>query len=126
MASRPFQDLQTLGAGRVVISGRFAPNGSSAPTAVGGRGFTVSRTGTGTYVVNLQDTYPGLLHADARLWSTAATGVRAHMSAVSSPVKTITILTVDGTNAALDVAAAAGTFVTFYAMLNNSTIAVGG
>lgn len=116
----------TLGAGRVSISGRFAPNGAGAPTLVYGRGFTVTRTGTGTYSISLQDTYPGILHADSRLWSIAPSANKTHLSAVSSPVKTITLLTLDGSNVAADIAAAAGTFISFRVDLSNTTIAVGG
>jgi len=50
--------VRQYGGNRVVLTGSFRPNGSSHPSATHHKGkwFTVTRTGTGTYAVVLNDT----------------------------------------------------------------------
>lgn len=48
-----------LGPDQIRMNGRFSANGASAVTSTYGKGFTVSRTGTGEYTVVLgTSTYP--------------------------------------------------------------------
>lgn len=44
---------QSLGPDQIRMLGRFTANGSGAVTSPYGKGFTVARTATGTYVVSL-------------------------------------------------------------------------
>lgn len=57
MANRRFDNPQTLGARRVFLQGSFAPAGTGQPTSKKGVGFTVTRTGVGTFTVALPDPY---------------------------------------------------------------------
>lgn len=58
MANRRFDPApQTLGARRVMLQGSFAPQGASAPINKKGNGFTVTRTGVGTFLIQFQDPF---------------------------------------------------------------------
>lgn len=67
MASRIWKRIRGLVQNQVIISGSFQPNGTSAPTIVEGKGFTVSRTGVGLYTVTLADKYMALVSANCGL-----------------------------------------------------------
>lgn len=50
-----------------VIRGSFIPNGSGAVGTVYGAGFTVSRTGVGTFLVTLDDPFADFLKVSANV-----------------------------------------------------------
>jgi hypothetical protein len=59
----------------VTIAGMFAPQGTSAPTLLAGRGVTVTRTGVGKYKIALTDTtVAGLVAANVSLGMTTPDG----------------------------------------------------
>lgn len=124
MASRDFDDLQVLGKQRKYVTGRFAPNGSSALVAANtvGNGFTVARTGVGLFVVTLQDVYFNWDSVWAKLHS-ATLGKIAQISVV--PVvasKTFTIALSDSAlQTAYEAPADTNTVVSFGIMLKNTS-----
>lgn len=61
MGSRRYDPLKTLGLQRVKIAGSFGVDGTPAITDVRGKGFTVSRTGAGEYLVTFDDKYVELM-----------------------------------------------------------------
>jgi hypothetical protein len=65
MASRHFDSVNALTKRLINISGTFQCNGTSAPTVLTGSGFTVSRTGTGAYTIQLNDNYNAINSACA-------------------------------------------------------------
>lgn len=67
MASRRFDALSTLGLQRVRIGGSFYPQNTDPPEIIAGKGWTVVRTGTGTYRVMFNDRYFGLEDITATL-----------------------------------------------------------
>lgn len=122
MANRTFRDLQTLPVGVVVLEGSFQPNNTGAVTLPLGTGFTVARTGVGTYVVSLTDVYTSLLSASVDLQSSAASGNFGQLGAVDLPGKSITLRTVSSAGAAVDVTGGANDRVHFTLLLKNSSI----
>lgn len=61
MASRAFKFPQALKNGVVILAGNFTTDASGNITAQSFQGGTVTKTGTGTYRITLQDRYVGLL-----------------------------------------------------------------
>lgn len=61
MASRAFRPLQALKNGVVILAGNFTTSAVGAITAQSFQGGTITKTGTGTYRITLQDKYVGLL-----------------------------------------------------------------
>lgn len=124
MANRNFDFIQALGKGVKVISGSFAPNGSSAvaSTSVKGKGFSVARTSQGLFTITLQDAYVALLAADASLQLASADDKFLQIGAVDVvSAKTVQIRVWDVSDAALaDVAANAGNRINFTLILSNS------
>lgn len=56
----------------VLVLGSFDVNGASSPVAAAGDGFTVARTGVGTYVVTFDRKYSQAIHMGAQLQMDAA------------------------------------------------------
>ena len=69
MASRVFDNVQTLGRNVRKISGSFVPNGSSAidNSQNTGKGFTAEYSGTGLYRINFTDKYGPVRYVAASL-----------------------------------------------------------
>lgn len=60
MASRRFDELMSIGIGRVLLDGTLFFNGGLAtPTIRFGSGFSVTNNGAGIYNVEFSDTYTG-------------------------------------------------------------------
>ena len=110
----PYHDMQHQEPQVKVVSGSFAPAGTSAPTTVRGKGFTVARTGVGQFTITLDKRYPELLDFQATLQLATATDQFCVAGAVDLSAKTaiITVWDVSGTGAA-DVAANANNRVNF-------------
>ena len=108
----------------------FATNGASSPVAstVKGRLVTsVTRSGTGTYVVTLQDYWADYIAGLARLNLASPTKQRAMISGVPNLATglTLTVVTIDSSSgAAVDVAAAAGNEVHLKLFLSTASFGV--
>lgn len=126
MANRNFDGVQTLGKGVKIISGSFAPNGSSAVSAASnkGKGWSVARTSAGLFTITLEDAYVALLAVNASLQLTAADDKFVQIGVVDVvTAKTVQIRVWDVSGAAVaDVAAAAGNRINFELVLSNSTL----
>ena len=63
MADKIFYDVQCMNPHVKIVCGSFAPNGSSAVDSASneGTGWSVARTGTGSFTVTLDAKYPALL-----------------------------------------------------------------
>ena len=103
------------------LVGSFAPDAGNAPVAVRGKGFTVTRTGAGTYRVQLLHRYPGLVSVHVSEQVAAANGFRAQAGAFDADALQLTIYTLNGAGAATDFATATGR-VNFTLQLNGSTL----
>ncbi len=84
MADRNLNDVQALGKARVVLTGSFRPNGTGAVdnTLNTGFGFTVARTGVGTFTITLADKWPVLQSAQFQLQLATAVSGDVCMGAV--------------------------------------------
>lgn len=110
------------GAERVIIEGRFKPNGSSAldTTVIEGSGYTVAYTSTGLYTVTLDKVYAGLICAMACLQLTTGADQKVEIGVVTLASKTIQIRVWDISGTAVaDIAAAAGNWISFYFSLRD-------
>lgn len=124
MANRNFDFVQTLGKGRVVISGSFRPNGSSAidNTLNTGSGFTVAYTSTGLYTITLADSYVALVSANATFAMNAATDVVPQWGAIDVvTAKTLVLRSLAGSSVT-DIASNANNRVHFTLVLRNTTV----
>lgn len=131
MANRNLDTGWTLGKRIVEITGSFAVNGASNPTAASlkGQGFRKVppvHTATGTYVVTLDDNWQDCngfsvdLQVPAAAGNWAQPGPITSLGASSPP--TFTIFTVNSSGVALDISAAANTAVFFTIVLRDSTV----
>ena len=107
-------------AGVVMLGGSFAPAGSSAPTSPKGAGYTVARTGTGTYTLTLSKRYVDILSVTATAQCNSAAGFSVEAGAVSVSGKTVVLRTLVS-GAAADVSANANNRVNFYLHLKDSS-----
>ena len=126
MANRLFFDDQTLNLEQKTICGSFEPNGTGAPLNVSGLGFTVARTGVGTFVVTLADEYMQLLAAFADL-ALATPGVDiaqvglVNVEGTGTGALTATITVLSGaTGSAADIGPTAGSVVSFALEVQNT------
>ena len=130
MASKIFYGVQAAQPSMKIIAGTFKPNGSSAidNTANAGTGFTVERTGTGQYTVTLDESYPGLISAQATAALNTAADTYMQITGAHDVTtnKTIvfTALVTSGTGAstATDIAAHAHNHVHFCLFLRNTSL----
>lgn len=128
MAARSF--VQLLGAadpGVVLLGISWQPNGTGAvpQSTIAGRGVaSVARSGTGTFVVTLQDVYSSLLSATATLQLASADDkIAANIGAVSVTGKTYEVRLYDlSTGALTDIALDPGTRVNLLLVLKNSQV----
>lgn len=125
MANRIMYDLQCLNRDIVVMAGSFAPNGSSAVSAASNKGFgwSVARSGAGTFTITLQDSYQYLLAAQANLQLASADDKMCVIgSSDVASAKTVVIFVQDvSDNSATDVAADANNRINFVLYLANSS-----
>lgn len=124
MANRIFNDCQALEKGVIVLAGSFRPNGSSAPLALTGKGIaSVSRSGTGVFLVTLEDVYLGFLSLNAQLALASTDDKTCQIGAVSLANKTIEVKVIDISGAAVaDVAANAGNVIYLTFILKNTSV----
>lgn len=126
MANRNFNPMQALDRGVKIITGSFAPNGSSAVSAASnkGIGFSVARTSAGLFTITLEDSYVSLLAAVASLQLASADDKFCQIGAVDVvTAKTIQIRVWDISGAAVaDVNANANNRINFCFVLKNSEV----
>lgn len=106
----------------VTVAGSFAPASTGAPTTVRGTGFTVARTGVGTFRLTLDRVWPSLVSAVGTLQlATADHDRHVQISAVDLASKTVDLKIMDVTaGASADVAANADNRVNFLLLLKRS------
>lgn len=121
MASRTFRDPKCLEHALVIIAGSFAPAGTGAVTAPKGKGFTVARTGVGTFTVTLSDKWVSCLYAGAHVQLAASADTVAQVAAIDLTAKTVVIRTLTAGSDA-DIAADANNRVNFVLFLKNSSV----
>mgnify|MGYP003148233690 CR=1 FL=1 len=121
MAEKIFFGVQALNPHVKIIAGTFKPNGSSAISNSDnkGAGWTVARTGTGKFVITLDDKYPGLLSGQVSLQHNGAGDKKVHWGIIDISAKTLEIFNIAGT-AAADLAAHAQNHVHFTLILRNT------
>lgn len=93
MANRIWHDVRTPGRNKVVIDGRFNPNGVNPVTGVIGIGFTVARTGVGIFTITLEDAYASLESAHATVQLVAAADTYAQFGAYDATLRTLIVRT---------------------------------
>lgn len=96
MADRLFKRLKGLNNEEIRISGSFRPNGTSAPTDVVGKGYSVARSGVGLYTVTLEDKYNELLSARCSIRGADGVGHKVEIGDYSAANKTLQIRAFDG------------------------------
>jgi len=124
MANRIFSDVQALIKKPVIIAGAFRPNGTSAVdnTLNKGIGFSVARTNAGIFTITLEDSYPGLISADASVQLNAVADLKAQWGAIDVVTAKTLVLNILAVATATDIASHANNWVHFTLMLKNSTV----
>lgn len=123
MPARSYRPLRGMLVNEAVyIEGSFAPDTANPPTTVRGKGFTVARSGAGTFVVTLDQVYPELVSGVATLQLNAADDKYAQLGAVDLANRTVVIRVWDASGAAAtDVAANANNRINFSLCLKTSS-----
>lgn len=129
MASRIMYPIKHLNPEVVVISGSFAPNGSSAIDATSnkGRGFSVAYTTTGKYTITLADAYADILCCMATLQLAATDDkilqIRGAIDVTTAKTVVLEVRDISGA-AAADISADAANRIHFVLFLQNSSLSV--
>lgn len=122
MANRFFKTPWCYEHSLVTVTGYFLTNGASSPTTLKGTGVaSVARTGTGTYLLTLQDSFIEHRGMIVHLGLNASADSVAQLGAVSSTAKTVVIRTLTA-GADADIAANANNKVFFTFQLKNSVV----
>lgn len=125
MADRTLFDMQSISRGVVHIPGAFRPNGAGAidNTLNKGHGWTVARTGVGVYRVTFEDVWVDWISIQAALSKAALADEYVRVAAIDVPNKIFDIFAHDGaTPAALEIASDADTWVSFLAIMKNTSV----
>lgn len=121
MSSIDLREVKATARELVIISGSFAPAGAGAVTDTRGKGFSVSRTGVGTFQILLDKVYSALHSQTATLQLAASADTVLQFGTVTLASKTIVLRALTaGTDA--DVAANANNRVNFTLLLKNSSV----
>ncbi len=121
-------NMQAMSRALILVAGSFQPNGSSAisTTTVNGHGFTPTRTGTGAYLVTLEDVFIDFVALMCQLSATAIANNKVRIGDIDIATKTFVINAYqedgDTTVSAVDIANDADTWVHFMAFLKNTSI----
>jgi hypothetical protein len=123
MASRRFDPLTVIGEKRVAITGKVFTNGSSNPATTVGKGYTITRTTTGTYAIVFSDIFNAFEGAFASVQATSGwAGVTIGDWVASTRTLTVRTYTESaGTIAAADIAADANNSFSFMALFKNTS-----
>lgn len=114
--------METLGEGRLLIAGRFKPNGSSAIAATdseGTTGWSVAWTSTGLYTVTLEDVWQYMFGKTLSLEMGASADGTLHWGAIDLAARTLQIRHLLAGSLA-DIAAGAGNWINFGGTLKRS------
>lgn len=130
MSNKEHKLRQHRQGGCKTVSGRFRPNGAGAVsnTLNVGMGFTVARSAAGRFTITLDDKYSALLHATVTLWKTALPGDAYMLRVVSETVATDGAFVIEyaedtaGTPAGTDLASDAATWISFEAVLRDTSV----
>lgn len=86
---KTLQRVQTEGQRRVIVEGRFAPQGASAPTQLTGQGqFTISRTSAGLFLITFVEKYTRLSSAHATIQAVAAIDLKPQFGTFTAATAT--------------------------------------
>lgn len=109
--------------GPMLVAGSFAPNGSSAVSAASnkGTGWSVARTGAGTFRVTFSESVPTAIFAEAGLQLSTPDDKFAEVKALTNTYLDIAVWDKSGA-AATDVTAAAGNRINFLVMLQSVNV----
>lgn len=119
MASRQFHTVQSANPEVKVIEGSFAPAGTGAPTDVNGKGFTVARTGVGTYLITLANKYAKFLSGTATMQLATGADIVPQLGTYSASARTL-VLRLQAAAVATEVAADANNRVHFTLRFKNT------
>lgn len=121
--NRRLFEIKGANHGLVQVVGSFAPAGTGAPTSVKGAGFTVARTGVGTFLVTLADKVPDIHGVSVTAQGVTAGLFTVDVGAITSGTSTATVvLRTLVSGAAADVAANAFNRVNFTITVKDSVL----
>ena len=112
--------VNSLTPGVVTLFGSFFPQGTSAPVAGEGKGFTATRTGVGTYLLTFDDTLIGITPI-VSIQEASAADTTVTVGDYTAASKTLQIRIYEAGSAA-DPAADANASVNFVVFARNSTV----
>lgn len=116
-----FDELQSLGREIKIVTGSFAPQNTGVPATLLGIGWTVARTGTGTYTITLNDVYASLIAGVATFQAATAFDRFCQLGTVDLAAKTIVVRVWDvSATAVADTTIANDGRVNFTLFLKNS------
>jgi hypothetical protein len=121
MAERNFDFLETIGRKKRLVAGSFTPNGTGTIDNSLNKGqFTVEYSATGVYTIQLPDKYGTALHVACSLVQ-ASHAQYVEVASVDAAAGTIVLNSfTEGGVSAAEVAAAAGTSISFVAVFDDA------
>lgn len=125
MANRNLKDVLGMNYGEVKLCGSFRPNGTGAVdnTTNTGHGFTVARTGVGTFTITLSDSWHQLISGKFQVQMNAATDLVVQIVGAVDVLSAKTIpIAVLASAVATDIASNANNRIYFELTLKNSTV----
>lgn len=106
MSINTVQYERHAGSAQVIVEafGSFTTNGASAPTVVGGKGFTVSAPSTGVYTITFDRKYPGMVCclADLATADGTATNDEVHAGGYTASTGVLLLTTESAAGTAAD------------------------
>jgi hypothetical protein len=106
----------TFGTNRIRVNGSFLPKGTGTPAVFAGKGFTISRTAVGNYLITLDRVYTKLVSAICSVRTAAKTPTTVQFGDYNASAGTLQIDTYEeaaGTFAEADLADDADNVVNF-------------
>ena len=124
MADKIFYDVQCMNPHVKIVCGSFAPNGSSAVDSASneGTGWSVARSGTGSFTVTLDANYPALLSGQCSLALNAVADSKVQFGAIDVASGKTVVINVITTASAADIAANANNRIHFCLFLRNTSL----
>ena len=124
MAAKIFFDVQALNPHVKIVCGSFAPNGSSAVDSASneGTGWSVARSGTGSFTVTLDAKYPALLSGQCSIALNAVADSKVQFGAIDVASAKTVVINVITTASAADIAANANNRIHFCLFLRNTDL----
>jgi len=123
MADRNFDFIQTLGKGRKIIAGSFLPNGASAIVADPlWLGYSVARSGVGSYTITLTDSYVALISLSCSLQLNAVADLKLQWGAIDVVTAKTLVLNALAVATPTEIASNANNRIYFTLFLRNTTV----